>query len=252
MLARSWGLFRSLLIYHAIPFRQRRLRRLLAPLVPPGSLAFDIGAHVGNRVRALRALGVRVITVEPQPVYAGLLRRFFAHDREVTVIEAAVGEQPGETRLFVSDRHPTVSTVSPTWRDRMGRHRSFRNVAWNREIAVRVETLDTLIERFGQPGFVKLDIEGAEAAALRGLSSPVAVLSFEVVPGAEDEAVSCIDRLELLAAYRYNWSPGESMRLALPEWLDAAAMREFITTHGRQGDIYCRLTTAPADPGARR
>jgi FkbM family methyltransferase len=252
MLARNWGLLRSLLIYHAIPFRQRRLRELLSPLVPQGGLAFDIGAHVGNRVRALRALGVRVIAVEPQPAYAGVLRRLFARDRGVTIVEVAVGEQPGEARLFVSDRHPTVSTVSSAWRDQVGRQRSFRSVAWNREIAVQADTIDALIGRFGRPDFIKLDIEGAELAALRGLSSPVPVLSFEYVPGAEPEAAACIDRLERLGAYRYNWSPGETMRFVLSDWCDAAGMRAFIArAGGRQGDIYCCLTTAPADPGVR-
>ena len=65
-------------------------------------------------------------------------------------------------------------------------------------------------------------------AALRGLSRPVGALSFEYVPGARDEALACIDTLERLGPYRYNWSPGETMRLALPEWCDAAGMRAFI------------------------
>lgn len=252
MFARFWGLFRSLLIYHAIPFRQSRLRVLLSALVPPGGLAFDIGAHVGNRARTLRSLGARVIAVEPQPAYAGLLRRLFRRDGNVTIVEAAIGETVGETVLFVSDRHPTVSTVSTAWRERMGRETSFRDVTWNREITVRVETLDTLIGQFGLPDFIKLDIEGAEAAALRGLSRPVKALSFEYVPGARDEAVACIERLERLGRYRYNWSPGETMRVVFPDWLDAAGMRAFIATSGDQGDIYCRLTTAPEDPGAQR
>ena len=104
-----------------------------------------------------------------------------------------------------------------------------------------------------EPDFIKLDIEGGEVAALRGLSRPVGALSFEYVPGARDEALACIDTLERLGPYRYNWSPGETMRLALPEWCDAAGMRAFIAGSGdQQGDIYGRLTTAPEGPGARR
>ena len=55
------GLLRSLAIYHAIPLRQRRLRRLYAQLVSPGDLVFDLGAHAGNRTRALAAMGCRVV-----------------------------------------------------------------------------------------------------------------------------------------------------------------------------------------------
>ena len=70
------------------------------------------------------------------------------------------------------------------------------------------------------------------------------MLSFEFVPGAPSEAAACIDILERLGRYRYNWSAGETIGLAFPEWLDAAGIRKFIA--GRQaderyGDIYCRL-----------
>ena len=33
----------------------------------PGDLYFDIGAHVGNRIRAARQIGARVVAVEPNP-----------------------------------------------------------------------------------------------------------------------------------------------------------------------------------------
>ena len=68
------GLVRSLAIYHLIPRRQRPLRALYGEFVSAGDLAFDIGAHVGNRTRALVALGCRVVAVEPQPAVAATLR----------------------------------------------------------------------------------------------------------------------------------------------------------------------------------
>ena len=64
---RSLSLARSLLIYHGIPLRQRRLRRLYRTFAGPNDLVFDLGAHVGNRTRALVRLGCRVIALEPQP-----------------------------------------------------------------------------------------------------------------------------------------------------------------------------------------
>jgi hypothetical protein len=68
------GLVRSLAIYHAIPLRQRRPRRLSMQFVKPGDLVFDIGAHAGNRTRAFASLGCRVVALEPQPDFARLLR----------------------------------------------------------------------------------------------------------------------------------------------------------------------------------
>ena len=95
-LDRALGLARSLAIYHAIPFRQRRLRRLYRSFVGRGDLVFDIGAHAGNHVRSLTALGCRVVALEPQPDFARVLRFLFGRSSSVTILEAAGHEAPVE------------------------------------------------------------------------------------------------------------------------------------------------------------
>src|ERR1700733_7955955 len=116
-LDRAVGLVRSLAVYHAIPLRQRRLRRLYQHFVGSGDLVFDIGAHAGNRVRAFAALGCRVVALEPQPDFARLLRLLFGRSSRVEVLETAVGETSGRAVLSVSERTPTVTTLVPAWRD---------------------------------------------------------------------------------------------------------------------------------------
>jgi 16S rRNA A1518/A1519 N6-dimethyltransferase RsmA/KsgA/DIM1 with predicted DNA glycosylase/AP lyase activity len=83
---RALGLLRSLAIYHAIPLRQRRLKRLYRQFVQAGDLVFDIGAHVGNRARALAAIGCRVVALEPQPDFARVLRTLFARSDAVEIV----------------------------------------------------------------------------------------------------------------------------------------------------------------------
>ena len=43
---------------------QSRNRALYRELIGPGDLAFDVGAHVGTRARAMRHYGARVIAFE--------------------------------------------------------------------------------------------------------------------------------------------------------------------------------------------
>jgi FkbM family methyltransferase len=240
---RAWGLLRSLAIYHGVPWRAAQLRRFYAPLVPPGGLAFDVGAHAGNRVRAWRSLGARVVAVEPQPDFVRLLERLFARDPAVQVLPLALGRAAGRLQLLASERTPTVSTLSPEWARRAGAAASFRGVRWAPGPWVEVTTLDALIERHGRPDFVKIDVEGFELEVLHGLGQPLAALSFEFVPALRDLALGCVDRLEQLAAYRYNVSLGERQQLLHPRDLGADAMRDWLAAlpdDAPSGDVVAR------------
>lgn len=241
---RAFGLARSVAIYRAIPGRRRRLRRLYAHFVKPGDLVFDIGAHAGNRVSGFASLGCHVVALEPQPDFARLLHFLFDHSPRIVIVEAAAAEAPGQASLSISDRTPTVTTLAPAWRDARATDRDFARVKWNREIQVETTTLDGLIRRFGVPAFVKIDAEGSEPAVLAGLTRQVPALSFEYLPRALDHVQTCIARLSTLGRYRFNWSPGETYRLASSNWMDD---RELLTSlrapdaQRRPGDVYAQL-----------
>jgi FkbM family methyltransferase len=241
---RAIGLARSLVVYHAIPWRQRRLRRLYSGFVSPGDLVFDVGAHVGNRARAFAALGCRVVALEPQPDVAGILRRLFARAPLVTIVEAAVTERVGRIALAVSDRTPTVTTTVERWRQARAGEPGFGGVKWNCQIDVEATTLDRLIGQFGAPAFVKIDVEGAEPAVFAGLSSAVPALSFEYLPNALDDVELVVARLATLGTYRFNWSPGETYRLAFDNWCDGASLIAALrlpVNQRQSGDVYARL-----------
>jgi FkbM family methyltransferase len=248
-LDRTLGLLRSLAVYRGIPWRAAQLRRFYARFVPPGGLAFDVGAHAGNRVAAFRALGARVVAIEPQPDFARLLGREFGRDAQVEVLPLALGRAPGQAQLLASARTPTVSTLSADFVARAGASASFRGVRWAPGPVVEVSTLDALIERFGRPDFVKIDVEGYELEVLGGLSRALPALSFEFLPAVRDVALGCIDRLESLGRYRYAVSLGERLALLQPEGLDAAAMRAWLLALAAQapsGDVHAWLAEPPA------
>jgi hypothetical protein len=119
-------------------------------------------------------------------------------------------------------------------------------VRWNRRVEVESTTLDALIERFGAPAFVKIDVEGGEPAVLAGLTRAVPALSFEYLPRALDEVAQTVARLSTLGSYQYNWSSGESYTLTASRWMDAGELLESLRSSAAQrqsGDVYARLTS---------
>lgn len=242
---RSLGLVRSLLIYYGIPMRTARLKRLYSEFVFSGSLCFDVGAHVGSRVRAWRKLGARVVAVEPQDDSLLVLHALYGHDDDVTILATALGARKGKARLLVSERTPTVTTLSQEWTHEVRRDPGFRHVTWrNADDEVQVTTLQALIEDYGVPAFVKIDVEGYEAEVLRGLETAVPCLSFEYLPAARAVPLECVQRLKALGNYSYNWSVGESHRLARRDWCNSEEISRWLENLPLQagsGDIYARL-----------
>jgi FkbM family methyltransferase len=240
----TYGVVRSLATYYGQPWRWRRRRAFYGQFIRPGSLCLDIGSHVGDRIRTWLELGARVVAVEPQPYFLRLLRAFYGSREGVVLLGIGLSDAAGLGTLHVSTRTPTVSTFSSDWVQDVRRDPRFRRIQWDRRVRVDVDTLDNLLQRFGEPAFCKIDVEGYELKVLQGLSRPLPALSFEYIPVAWKRACACVDRLSELGAYEFRRSPVETMRWMDRGWLRAREMKktleEMPPTEG-SGDVYARL-----------
>lgn len=152
------GLARSLFIYWR-PGRQRGLQRLYKPFIQPGSVAFDIGAHLGDRSAAFHALGARVVALEPQPDLAKWFKRL-VKPTTINLLPMAAGPASGFAEIAISPGNPTLSTLATEWREQIGeRNAGFSQVRWEQRLRVPVTTLDALIDEYGEPSFIKIDVE---------------------------------------------------------------------------------------------
>jgi FkbM family methyltransferase len=237
------GVARSVRIYRLDRSHGRGLRRLYRPFVKPGDLAFDVGAHAGDRIAAFRALGARVVAVEPQARMMRLLRLLHGRDPGVTLVAAAAGAAEGTATLRVNTANPTVSTLSTAFAETAPGAPGWEDQRWDAEAATPVTTLDALAARHGAPAFVKIDVEGFEAEALAGLSTPPPALSFEVTAAARAAACAALDRAAALGYRSFRLSLGESHAWC-GDWCGAAAMARRLARfpdEANSADVYCRL-----------
>jgi FkbM family methyltransferase len=236
------GLARSFLIYYGVPGRYRQMRGFYSQFIQPGDLCFDVGAHLGNRIRVWRGLGARVVAVEPQPEMMRWLQRLYGRSPQVTLLQTAVGAMPGSATLHISSRTPTVSTLSASWMTAVQQDPSFASVTWDEQVTVPVITLSELIRTYGQPTFCKLDIEGYEREALQGLDAALPALSFEHIPASNHLTTACLNRLTDLGRYQFNYSPGETHTLHFEQWLSGEELLHHLPhLPAGSGDVYGRL-----------
>lgn len=230
----------SLAIYHH-PISLLRWRRLYRKILTPGSLAFDVGAHVGTRTRAMRSAGARIVALEPQQPFAGFLR--ITLPRDITLLPVAAGSTETISEMFISSRHPTVSSLHADFVDEAKNAPGFEHVLWDRRQVVQVTTLDDLIARFGRPDYIKIDVEGFELEVLSGLSEPVPLISVEYLPAYPHLSSAVIDRLTELGLRLFNVVEGETGQFRWSEWQDAGALKDWLSNlplDAKSGDVFAR------------
>jgi FkbM family methyltransferase len=139
-------------------------------------LLFDIGANRGDATVAGVKAGYKVIALEPAPrVFAELVRNFI-YDANVVPLRLAVGEKSGERLEFYECVEDGLSTLEKSWLTdpKMPYYgKDFRT------ISVNTCTIDWLVEKYGQPDLIKIDVEGAEWQVLRGMSKHSGKIALE-------------------------------------------------------------------------
>ncbi len=238
------SIIRSLRIYYGDRSHAAAMDRFYGGFVGRGDLVFDIGAHVGDRVASFRRLGARTVAVEPQPAMVKVLKLFYGRDADVAIEAVAVGRSVGTTSMMINADNPTVSTASREFVDAARDAPGWQTQRWTRSIQVQVTTLDALIDKYGAPVFIKIDVEGFEEEALQGLAHTVKALSFEFTTIQREIALACIERCLTLGYARFNAALGESQTFVHDDWVGGEEIAHWLTglPHAsNSGDIYAAL-----------
>jgi FkbM family methyltransferase len=131
-------------------------------------LIYDVGAHRGEDARFYLAKGFDVVAVEANPVLAAELRQRFASFIEsgrLTIVEVAISRQSGHEDFFINEQNSAWGTASPIW---MKRNEQLGTAS--SQIRVSATTFGELLDLYGVPYYLKIDIEGADTLCLEALT----------------------------------------------------------------------------------
>lgn len=202
--------------------RQRARRIFYRQFVPPRSLVFDIGANVGHYTLIFQSLSARVLAVEPQAELAAGLRRRFAGSKDVQIVQTALGRQESTATLHKATGLSEVASL----RTDISERSRFANLYDRAAVeTVPVTTLVALVQQYGRPDFCKIDVEGFEIEVLAGLNTALPLVSFEFNREFWPETEVCLNCLDALGRYRFNYALGENDALELPDWPDSRQLR---------------------------
>lgn len=167
-------------------------------------LIFDIGANIG-RYSLTYAVNPQntIISVEASPNTYNILKINMSAFTNVTALEYAVCNSKDPYITFYNCQSDTLSTLDINWLSssdsRFGDH-----VGKFSPIQVKTITLDLLIEKYGVPDLLKIDVEGAEEQVIRSLSKKVPILLFEWAAEWKDSLKMAIDHLTSLGFTKFH------------------------------------------------
>lgn len=152
--------------------------------VGPDDIVIDAGANIGDFTIKAAATAKLVIAIEPNPESLKLLKSNIESLRNVVVVERALGNRSGYSKL---SGHGVTASLSESG-----------------ETRVQVDTLDHILAEVGViPTLMKMDIEGAEKFAISQQSCLSSLRKVVIETHSESDWLTCVSVLER-AGFNYR------------------------------------------------
>lgn len=183
-----------------------------------GKLAFDVGANVGKYSKILSQHFEKVVAIEPIQSHCETIRSLASN---IEVVNAIVSDSVGERDFFESD---TISTVERVW---VEKSRFSKNATWKEPVKIPSTTIDKIIDQYGIPEFIKIDVEGHELEVLRGMRNHFPeVIAIEWAEELLSKTLECIKILHNQGYNKFDVCHLRDDIQFSPEWGNYESCRE--------------------------
>ena len=189
---------------------------------------FDIGSNIGKWSLENIHRCDKIVSIEASPITFNKLVHHCKDDR-IILLNYAVCNNEGKDITFYQAESDTLSTINKDWLAD-GKSR-FYNYPY-KEIVCKTITIDKLIEQYGVPDLIKIDVEGGEYECVRSLSQKVKLLCFEWASETNDITLNCIDYVYTLG-YTQFYVQAQDDYLFRPkdnEFYDISSIKKILST----------------------
>jgi FkbM family methyltransferase len=128
----------------------------------------DVGMHTGEDARRFLAAGLRVVAIEANPALVEDASKVFAGEIEtgqLTIVGAAISDERGSVRFGVNDEMTVWSSLDPAM---IARNEQLAGSSY-RYVDVKAVLFGDVLDEFGTPHYLKVDIEGLDMLCVRAL-----------------------------------------------------------------------------------
>jgi FkbM family methyltransferase len=155
-------------------------------------MIFDIGSNIGDWTSANINNSDKFITIEASPSTYKKMYERHGNNSKVVCLNYAVCNNNCEDVTFYDCSCHFLSTLNVDW---LSSEKSRFYGEKYTEIKVPSITIDKLIETYGNPELIKIDVEGGEDKCITSLTKKVPQLCFEWASETNDVTIRCLNHL---------------------------------------------------------
>lgn len=168
-------------LFHVLPGQEPAVEAVIRAALLPGDTFVDAGSNIGYyTIIASRLVGPEglVLACEMMPLTVDALRAHIAMNaaKNVTVVEGALTDVEGET-------------LKASFPDGKFGQASIAREHQNAGVLVRTRTLELIFDQVKSVRIMKMDLEGAELNALRGLGAAISKVKAIVIENRDNPEV---------------------------------------------------------------